>query len=790
MKRNVIIAVVLLLVINSVVAQERSDANIFGHVVHNGEHIPFANIMIKGTTIGTSTDETGHFLLVNLPPGKYVVRAQALGYKAKEKEVEVFRGQTIEVDFELETDVFGLDEVVITGDRNIRHRRASTVVVSTLNPRTFEQSASVTVSDGLNFATGLRVENNCQNCGFNQIRMNGLEGPYTQILINNRPIFSGLMGVYGLELIPVNMIDRIEVVRGGGSALYGSNAIGGTINMILKDPIRNTFEFGVNSGLIGGDFKNMSSTAMDNTVKMNASIISSDSKTGFSVYGFSRNRDFFDATGDSFSELTSINNTTIGTRLFHRPNNLSKLTLDYFNINEDRRGGNEFDKPYHEADITEAVEHRINSASVNYDRYFRGLDIFSVYASAQHINRDSYYGDSKSLADYGNTKDLTINVGAVYNFIWDSQNLMIGVENTGNHLKDIKLGYPDYENSEIIDDQIVSVLHMPNTTVANQKMNIIGSFVQYEKAFNNLKINIGTRFDNYSIKSNDGNGDSKSGNVIVPRGNILYDISDRIQTRVSYAKGYRAPQIFDEDLHIETSTSRTVLHRNDPGLTQETSHSFSGSIDYNTKFSDIHINLIAEGFYTILNDAFVNEFGDPDEDGTVIYTRVNAEGGAIVRGINLEMNMVPAQNLNISAGFTLQQSFYEEEHEFGETRFFRTPNDYGFMTFDWTPKKNISLSTTGTYTGKMLIPYFGNRLPDPDEGELRVSERFFDMGVRASYAFKLNGASLQFFGGVRNVFNSYQSDFDLGADRDPGYIYGPSQPRTVYVGINFGNALL
>jgi len=132
--------------------------------------------------------------------------------------------------------VLGIEEVVVTGDRNKTNRTESSTIVSILTPKLFATIQSVTLSEGLNFCPGLRMENNCQNCGFSQVRMNGMEGPYSQILINGRPIFSGLAGVYGLELIPSSMIERVEVVRGGGSALYGSNAIAGTINLIFKRP--------------------------------------------------------------------------------------------------------------------------------------------------------------------------------------------------------------------------------------------------------------------------------------------------------------------------------------------------------------------------------------------------------------------------------------------------------------------------------------------------------------------------------------------------------------------------
>ena len=682
--------VVLLVFVHAIAnTQNRSDANVFGHVVADNEHVAFANIMIKGSTIGTSTDETGHYLLVNLPEGTHIVRAQALGYKSVEKTITLVAGQTIELDFELESDVFGLSEVVITGDRNERNRRASTIPVSTLTPKILEAAAGITVSDGLNFSPGLRMENNCQNCGFNQIRLNGLEGPYTQILINGRQIFSGLMSVYGLELIPVNMIERIEIVRGGGSALYGSNAIGGTVNMILKDPIRNTYEFSVNSGLIGLDFRNFQKLAPDNNVKINASIVSSDSRTGLSLYGFNRIRSYYDDDGDGYSEMTQLRNTTIGTRIFHRPNNISKITFDYFNIYEHRRGGNSFELPYHEADIAEALVHNVNTASISYDRYFRGKDILSVFSSAQYVLRDSYYGAEKSLSDYGKTDDLSYNFGAQYTFVWKGNNLIAGIESSGNKLKDLKLGYPDFENAVIVDNEIVEIPNVGNTIIANQNLFIVGAFAQFEQSINKFKFSLGSRFDNYSIVSSNLESDVNSAFVFVPRTNLLYDFSDKLQVRASYGKAYRAPQIFDEDLHVEISGSRRVIFMNHPDLKQETSHSFTGSFDYNNKILGADYNIVFESFYTILQNAFANEFGEPDESGTVVYTRINSDNGAVVRGINIELNLIPSPKLRLSSGITLQQSFYLDVHEFDETRFFRTPNDYGFFSLDFSPSKKL-----------------------------------------------------------------------------------------------------
>src|SRR6056297_238609 len=329
---------------------QRTDANIVGHVVDtDGDHISFATVILKNTTIGTATDETGHFQLINMPVGKYNVKATSIGYKDVEKDVELVEGETVELKFILQADVLGLEQVVVTADRNGKRRKDASVIVNTITPKVFTVAQTITLSDGLNFCPGLRMENNCQNCGFNQVRMNGMEGPYSQILINNRPVFSGLAGVYGLELIPSNMIERNEVVRGGGSALFGSNAIAGTINLILKDPLNDSYEASATTGVNGFGVPGTGGTGMDSQVMFNASSVSGDRKTGLSVFGFHREKNPYDANDDGFSELTSQRNTTVGTRFFHRFGYRSKLSADFFNIREKRRGGDMLDYPLHEA---------------------------------------------------------------------------------------------------------------------------------------------------------------------------------------------------------------------------------------------------------------------------------------------------------------------------------------------------------------------------------------------------------------------------------------------------------
>lgn len=785
MRISVLFTIILLFANLISPAQRKTDANIVGHVVSGDEHLPFVNIAVKGTTIGTATDQTGHYHLINAPVGQITLVATLLGYRTAEIVVVTEAGRTIEINFELETDVHKLDEIVITGSRDAVRRSESSMIVSSIGPRMLEAAQATSLSEGMNFGTGLRTENNCQNCGVTQVRMNGLEGSYSQVLINGRPVFSGLAAVYGLELIPAGMIEKVEIVRGSGSVLYGGNAIAGTINLRLKDPVFRTYEAGAGTALTGVGYKN---TALDNNVHFNTALVSDDYKSGLSVFGFHRNKQAFDANDDGFTELPLMKNTTLGARYNQRIGYKGKLTTELFHVNEYRRGGNRLEAPEHTADIAESLRHSIVSAGITYELFVRGNDLLSLYTSGQTADRESYFGAQQSLKDYGRSNDFTHHSGVQYKLSIGRNSLIVGFDHTGSMLLDKRPGYPDLENATIVNDSITSVPYAEEVVQADQRTATSGMFAQIEHWIGAVRLSAGGRLDNYSINDLRPGGDDVSQLVFVPRIAALYYLNDFWQFRLSFGQGYRPPQIFNEDLHVESSGSRRVVYRNAPGLEQEKSNSFLASADFGKKIGRTNFSLLAETFFTLLSDPFAYDIAPPDAEGTVVYTRINASA-AHVGGLNLELNLSPASNLSFSSGFTVQQSLYDEPQELGRKRFLRTPDTYGFATLEWKPIKKFVFSATGLYTGSMLIPYYGLQLPEPEQGEIRESQPFFDAGLKIAYNMRTNGTNIQLFAGVKNIFNSYQSDFDSGIDRDPGYIYGPASPRTLTFGFRLGNML-
>ena len=282
-------------------------------------------------------------------------------------------------------------------------------------------------------APGVRVETNCQNCGFTQVRLNGLNGGYTQLLLNSRPIFTSLIGVYGLEQIPTNMIERIEVVRSGGSALYGSSAIAGTINVITKDPIINAWEVGSNFAVVDQD-------ALDRTLTLNTSIVTDDFSSGISLFGIYRNRQNYDANGDGFTELVKLKNTTLGAKAFLKPTNKSRVSINLNTIQEYRRGGDQLNIAPQFTNITEQLDHDTFIGGLDYEVFSKDdAGKFQVYTSVSHTDRDSYYGglgggttaQDSILANnaYGTTKDLAWVNGIQYTKTFKNNDIFtIGTE--------------------------------------------------------------------------------------------------------------------------------------------------------------------------------------------------------------------------------------------------------------------------------------------------------------------------------------------------------------------------
>ena len=744
-----------------------------GHVIekYSEEHLPYATILIVETGEGTVSDETGHFTFKKVPKGVYTLRVQLLGYAMEEKKVTVSPEYTTDVHIAMVEETITTDEVVVSANRNEVSRKMAPVVVNVMSAKLFETVNSTDLAKSLNFQSGLRVENSCQNCAFPQVRINGLEGPYSQILINSRPIISALSGVYGLEQIPTNMIERVEVVRGGGSALFGANAVGGTINIITKDPVSNSFQVSSTMSCMDGE-------SWEQYMGANASLVSKDNVYGIALYQTYRNRNPFDVDGDSFSEIGKLNMNTFGLRAYYRPTQFSRLNLEYHTTNEFRRGGNKFDLEPFETDITEQTKHVINSGGLTYDIFWKEYKHkLSFYTSAQHVDRNSYYGAQQDPNAYGKTKDLTFVGGGMYvgNFnkvLFAPATFTAGLEYQHNKMHDIMAGY----NRDLV-----------------QKVKIASAFFQNEWKMNDFTLLAGFRLDDHNLIDN---------LIFSPRVNLLYKPSDAVQGRLTWSTGFRAPQAYDEDLHITAVGGEGVLIRLAEGLKPEKSNSFSGSVDLSGQIGHFQTNLLIEGFYTSLNDVFYLQNVGTDEHGNALQERRNGSG-AEVYGVNIDGKIAHGRDASLQMGFTVQRSRYkeltfwsEDESVAGTRNMPRTPDCYGYFTFTMAPFRNFDASLSGVYTGRMHVPHFAPTDEIPADfphtyirkDELVHTPDFFDFNLKLNYTFVLNEhLKLQLNGGVQNMFNAFQKDLDKGTYRDSGYFYGPTQPRTYFIGFKLFN---
>ncbi|WP_295935660.1 TonB-dependent receptor [uncultured Alistipes sp.] len=765
MKKYLLLALVVcrcMVVLGVEAPKKNTDANLYGHVVDRKthEHLAYTTIAVVGTTFGTTTDASGHYFLKNLPEGELMLEARALGYAVQQKTITLRRGETLELNFEVEESGIAVDNVVVTASRSATLRREAPSLISVLDADLFERTNAACLAQGLSFQPGVRVEDDCQNCGFAQVRINGLDGHYSQILVDSHPVFSALTGVYGLEQIPANMIERVEVLRGGGSALFGSSAIGGTINIITKEPSRNSAQFGHTLTAVGG------SSSYDNSTMLNASLVTESGRAGVAVFGQTRHRSGYDHDGDGFTELPVINSQSVGMRSFFRTGAYSRITAQYHHINEFRRGGDLLDRPAHEAFVAEQVDHSIDGGSLSFDlsssdRRHR----FNAYASFQNTARKSYYGSHQDPDAYGNTHDITVAAGVQYTYgfkklLFMPSELTVGSEYSFDDLSDRSIGYDI--NTE-------------------QTVHIIGGYLQNEWKTKKWSLLIGGRLDHHNLVDH---------LIFSPHANVRFNPSESVNLRVSYAGGYRAPQAFDEDMHIAIVGGERVRIRLSDDLKEERSHSVSLSADLYHTFGKVQTNLLVEGFYTILDDVFaLREIDDPTGEGKLME-RYNGSG-ATVRGINLEGRAVFNRWFELQAGMTLQQSRYKKPEQWSEDeevppvrQMFRTPDAYGYFTATLKPVRNLTADLTGTCTGSMLVQHMAGSGVDQDVAVW--TPRFFDMNIRLSYDVRIyKEVTMQLYGGVQNLFNSYQKDFDKGADRDSGYIYGPSLPRSWFIGAKF-----
>jgi outer membrane receptor for ferrienterochelin and colicins len=703
-----------------------------------------AFVMIPELSRTTETDELGKFEIRQIPPGTYHVEVYAQGYMDYCSDPFVLENNKLSYQVVLIKKL--TKEIVVTATRTPKLYDETPVKTEVITREEIEKKEATNLAETLCQTTGVRVENNCQNCNFTQVRINGMEGKYTQILIDSSPVVSAMTGVYGLEQIPAEMLHTIEIVKGGGSALYGGNAVAGVINILTREPQENRTTLKLHQeSTYGKPFTGLG---------FHSSLVSKDLNTKAYLFANYQKREPVDLNEDSFSELGTLSNTSFGLNFYNYFSKLdSNLKLGFFRIFEERRGGDLFDLPPHEANTAEWIKTDQIGFSSEWNHYLSDKAHYNLSFSLVDAKRNTYYGSHKDPNAYGNTINPLMFFNGQVNYLLASHVISLGVQYKRDKIKDEATGY-----SRTIEDVYYESGYF-----------IQGDF-KISKAFTFLT---GMRLNKHSAIDNI---------IFTPRFSILVKITRELSSRTSFSTGFRAPQVFDEDLHITQVGGEGMMLVNSPDLKEEKSYSISSGLDYGKQIKRSLIQFSLEAFYTQLSNTFVlHEIGRIEN--ARILERINSSGSRVY-GLSFEFGLVIGPRFSLASGWSFQQSELEEpEPDFNSTEFFRTPEFYGFTNISYNNDRLISAELSLEYTGSMNVPHYTGYI---ENDRLEVTQPFWVLNLKLRRPINISKDCLiSAFIGVHNMLNSYQKDLDKGVDRDSGYVYGPAKPRSFLAGLEF-----
>lgn len=800
MKRGYALFIVAMSVINLLGQSTKTDAMLFGDVKdkNTGEHISFVTITVKGTKLGTRSDITGHYKLAHLPVGLQTVVATVEGYIPQEMEVMMEKGKSSEIFFELERDAFNLEQVVVTGTRTPHRIKNVPIRTEVVSSQALRNKNAWNVFEALEGVTGIRVESQCQFCNFTMVRMQGLGAEHTQVLINGQPVYSGLASVYGLEQIGTGDIDRIEVVKGAGSALYGSSAVAGAINIITKEPSRIP---SLTADLQFGSYGT-------NVYNLNGSMQNEKGNIGLNVYAQKIDHDAIDQTAeginrnevrrkDSISDRVASNLHNLGFSLYaDRPFfSDDRIIIRGKAINEKRAGGAITDDVYknpftegtenittnrYEAELTyikplgEATDLTFTTAYINHNREATNDSYLSDF---KRVYNDST-PDVQDMRPYiakENTLVSTLTLGTKlgkHNLLFGVQNYMTRLNETGMY---------------IIVDPSSAYYQTSYKSTAHKQAHEFGAFVQDEWNINSdLSIVPGLRLD-YHSSSERYEADQKvfdgefpvanfSQTSVNPRLAARYNLNRHITLRANAGTGFRAPYGFSEDLHLCSGSPR-VWKSTD--LRPEKSYSGNLSADYYGHHFQISGNL----FYTYLKDKI--DFSDASDDAKARgYTyQWNNIDDATVAGVELTILVNPVRNLNIGLDFTFNDGRYRNNRDDWKGTEYEEISRYiprfaqttGGLKVEYSPK-NWFFSINADYQGKMYIDY--NSEDDPNTSKIKQTNPYVIFNARVARNL---GNNFNLYVGGKNIFGYIQDEKHLD---DAAFIYAPLYGAMFYCGLS------
>ena len=738
-----IVSIYLLLMSTLVVGQTISGKT----TTENGDEIPYANVYLKKTKIGTSSNDSGFYELRNIPEDNYTLIVSSIGYKTVAVKITITGNKKITKNIVLIEDD-SLDEIVISGTLRPVSKTNSPVPVEVYSPTFFRKNPTPSIFESLQNVNGVRPQLNCSVCNTGDIHINGLEGPYTFVLIDGMPLVSGLSTVYGLTGIPQALIERVEIVKGPASTLYGSEAVGGIINVITKKA--------TNAPKLSTDI--MASSWGEVNTDISMSYKASDKVQGLLGVNYFNFQNRIDNNSDNFTDLTLQNRISIFNKVNIERKSNKVFTIAGRYVYEDRWGG----------EMNWEKEFRGGNQIYGESIYTNRWETFGTYElpttenlsfqfSANGHYQDSYYGetsyDAEQLVGFGQLvynkqlgKKHDLLLGAAYRYTFYDDNTFATLNENG------------IENNP-------SVIHLP------------GVFAQDEISLTaRKKLLLGVRWDNNSVH----------GNIFSPRVNYKWSSRDKSNiVRLSAGNGFRVANVFTED-HAALTGARTVEFDGD--LDPETS--WNGNINYVKKINteNSFITIDASAFYTHFNNRILPDYEtDPSK---IIYA--NLEGTSVSQGISLNADLLFTNGLAINAGATLMEVSVTENGI--KRKQLLTESFSGVWSISYKFSNDFSIDYTGNLYGPMRLPLLGENDPRDE-----YSPWFSIQNIQLTKKF---ANSWELYGGVKNLLNftpaansinSADNPFDAGVNTetnperafDPSYVYTSNQGIRAFAGVRY-----
>ncbi|WP_435355851.1 TonB-dependent receptor [Emticicia sp. SJ17W-69] len=710
---------------------------IHGIVVCKDKAVSFASITVLGTKIGTQADENGKFIIRNAPIGKQTIQVTSVGYKTKQLIINILEGKTNNLNIEIEEENAQLNEVVVTGTMKETTVNESPAPIQILNPTFFRKNPTPNLFESLSMVNGVRPQLNCNVCSTGDIHINGMEGPYTLVLIDGMPIVSALSTVYGLSGIPNSMVERIEIMKGPASTLYGSEAVGGLINVITKNPAKApkfNFDWNTTSYLEN----NFDASAKAQIGKANVLF-----SGNYFVFGKR-----WDINNDNFTDITLQNRVSLFNKWsFQRRNNrVFNLAARY--VYEDRFGG-EMQWQKSNRGGTEIYGESI------YTKRWEMLGSYQLPIDKEKITLNFSFNQHQQNSFYGTTAYLATQRIGFGQLLWDKKL-------SKNH--DALLGLTI--RNTYYDDN-TPVTQKPNLQNAPDLIWLPGLFAQDEVTLNaQNKVLLGIRYD-YN---------SKHGGIASPRLNWKFSPNKDNIFRLSFGNGYRVVNLFSED-HAALTGSRKVLIMNN--LKPE--RSYNANLDYQKffTFGQGYGNIQLNGFYTYFSNKIIADYDQNPE--LIVFD--NLKGYGISKGIALNAEFAFLSSLKIFAGATLMD-VYRKENDLKVTQI-QTPHFTGNYAISYTINKaQVTFDLTGNLYSPMRLPVvraYGDTRPE-------YSPWFGIHNIQATKRFA-NG--LQMYGGIKNLSNFlpkepiFRADAPFSEQFDPSYNYAPMQGIRGFIGLRW-----